>query len=380
MNFTLLKKDKDSAARLGILQTSHGEIQTPIFMPVATHGAMKPLTPAQIHETGAQIILSNTYHLHLQPGEGLVKKAGGLHKFMAWEKPILTDSGGFQVFSLPKKRITEDGVFFRHEVTGEEIYLDPAKAIGIQQELGSDIMMAFDECIPYPCDKAYAEQSTKKTIRWLKECQNAWTNRETQALFGIVQGSVYEDLRIMCAKEMRKLDLPGYAIGGVSVGEGLELLKRVVGWTAPHLPEDKPRYLMGVGLPEDILESVERGMDMFDCVIPTRYARSATLFTRRGKIRVSNKNYKRDFFPVDPSCTCYTCQNFSRAYLHHLFAANEVLSAVLSAIHNVTFYLQMMSEIRQAIADNRFMAYKQAFLADYLASEKQTQGPKKHSK
>jgi queuine tRNA-ribosyltransferase len=369
MKFTLLKKDTSSAARLGILQTSHGEIQTPIFMPVATHGAMKPLTPAQIHETGAQIILSNTYHLHLQPGEGLVKKAGGLHTFMAWEKPILTDSGGFQVFSLPKKRITEEGVFFKHEMTGEEIYLDPAKAIGIQQELASDIMMAFDECIPYPCDKIYAEQSTKKTIRWLKECQKAWTNRETQALFGIVQGSVYEDLRIMCAKEMCKLDLPGYAIGGVSVGEGLELLKRVVGWTAPHLPEDKPRYLMGVGLPEDILESVERGIDMFDCVIPTRYARSATLFTRRGKIRVTNKNYKRDFFPVDPSCTCYTCQNFSRAYLHHLFAANEVLSAVLSAIHNVTFYLQMMTEIRQAIADNRFMSYKQTFLAEYLGSE-----------
>lgn len=365
MKFTLLKKDRSSEARLGVLTTSRGDIQTPIFMPVATHGAMKPLTPAQIKETGAQIILSNTYHLHLQPGEGLVKKAGGLHRFMAWEKPILTDSGGFQVFSLPKKRITEDGVFFRHENTGEEIYLDPARAIAIQQELGSDIMMAFDECIPYPCDKTYAEQSTKKTLRWLKECQKAWTNPQ-QALFGIVQGSVYEELRVMCAKEMGKLELPGYAIGGVSVGEGLELLKKVVGWTAPHLPQAKPRYLMGVGLPEDILESVERGMDMFDCVIPTRYARSATLFTRRGKIRVSNKNYKRDFFPVDPSCACYTCQNFSRAYLHHLFAANEVLSAVLSAIHNVQFYLTMMAEVRQAIADDRFMAFKQAFLNEYL--------------
>ncbi|WP_305731583.1 tRNA guanosine(34) transglycosylase Tgt [Trichlorobacter ammonificans] len=367
MKFTLLKKDRDCAARLGLLETGHGQIQTPIFMPVATHGAMKPLTPAQIQETGAQIILSNTYHLHLQPGEGLVKKAGGLHRFMAWDKPILTDSGGFQVFSLPKKRITDDGVFFRHENTGEEIYLDPARAIAIQQELGSDIMMAFDECIPYPCEKAYAEQSTRKTIRWLKECKKAWSS-SNQALFGIVQGSVFEELRVMCAREMTKLDLPGYAIGGVSVGEGLELLKKVVGWTAPHLPEDKPRYLMGVGLPEDILESVERGMDMFDCVIPTRYARSATLFTRRGRIRVSNKNYRRDFYPVDPSCGCYTCRNFSRAYLHHLFAANEVLSAVLSAIHNVQFYLTMMAEVRQAIADNRFMAFKQAFLADYLGS------------
>lgn len=369
MNFKLIKKERNSAARLGLLNTPHGEIQTPIFMPVATHGAMKPLTPAQISETGAQIILSNTYHLHLQPGEGLVKKAGGLHRFMSWNGPILTDSGGFQVFSLPKKRITEEGVFFRHENTGEEIFLDPAKAIHIQQELGSDIMMAFDECIPYPCDKAYAEQSTKKTIRWLKECKKSWTSKD-QALFGIVQGSVFEELRISCAKEMGKLDLPGYAIGGVSVGEGLELLKKVVGWTAPHLPENKPRYLMGVGLPEDIFESVERGMDMFDCVIPTRYARSATLFTRRGKIRLTNKNYRRDMFPIDPSCSCYCCKNFTRAYIHHLFAANEVLSAVLSAIHNVHFYLEMMSGIREAIANDRFTEHKKQFLGEYLCGGK----------
>jgi queuine tRNA-ribosyltransferase len=228
--------------------------------------------------------------------------------------------------------------------------------------------MAFDECIPYPCDKAYAEQSTHKTIRWLKECQNAMIDNG-QALFGIVQGSVYEDLRAMCAREMRKLDLPGYAIGGVSVGEGLELLKKVVGWTAPHLPDNKPRYLMGVGLPEDILESVERGIDMFDCVIPTRYARSATLFTRRGKIRLTNKNYKRDFFPIDPSCGCYTCRHFTRAYLHHLFAANEVLSAVLSALHNIHFYLTMMAEVREAIRIDRFMEYKGAFLGEYLGNE-----------
>ncbi|HEY4743156.1 MAG TPA: tRNA guanosine(34) transglycosylase Tgt [Desulfuromonadaceae bacterium] len=370
MEFTLLKKDKRSAARLGMLTTPHGDIPTPIFMPVATHGAMKPLTPAQIEETGARIILSNTYHLHLQPGEGLVKKAGGLHRFMAWHRPILTDSGGFQVFSLPNKRITEDGVFFKHEITGEEIYLDPATATHIQQDLGADIIMAFDECIPYPCDKSYAEQSTRKTIRWLKECQRAMTGNGSQALFGIVQGSVFEELRVMCAREMRKLDLPGYAIGGVSVGEGLELLKRVVGWTAPHLPDNKPRYLMGVGLPEDILESVERGMDMFDCVIPTRYARSATLFTRRGRIRLTNKNYKRDFYPVDPSCDCYTCRNFTRAYLHHLFAANEVVSAVLSAIHNVRFYLNMMADIRTAIENDRFVEYKEAFLAEYRQGDK----------
>ncbi len=340
-------------------------------MPVATHAAMKPLTPAQISETGASIILSNTYHLHLQPGEGLIKKGGGLHRFMAWDKPILTDSGGFQVFSLPNKRITEDGVYFRHEITGDEIYLDPAAAVRIQQELGADIIMAFDECIPYPCDRLYAEHSTNKTIRWLKQCQQATTGND-QALFGIVQGSVYEDLRAMCAREMSRLDLPGYAIGGVSVGEGLELLKKVVGWTAPHLPEKKPRYLMGVGLPEDILESVERGMDMFDCVIPTRYARSATLFTRRGRIRLTNKNYKRDFYPIDPSCDCYTCRNFTRAYIHHLFAANEVISAVLSAIHNVRFYMNMMADIRDAISNNRFMEYKGKFLAEYRQGEKKS--------
>jgi len=364
MNFTLLKKDPACQARLGIVTTAHGDINTPVFMPVATHGAMKPLTPAQIIETGSQIILSNTYHLHLQPGEGLVKKAGGLHKFMAWNRPILTDSGGFQVFSLPNKRITEDGVFFRHEITGAEIYLDPATATKIQLDLGADIIMAFDECIPYPCERAYAENSTIKTIRWLKECQNAMVDND-QALFGIVQGSVFEDLREMCAREMRKLDLPGYAIGGVSVGEGLELLKKIVGFTAPHLPENKPRYLMGVGLPEDIFESVERGIDMFDCVIPTRYARSATLFTRRGRIRLTNKNYKRDFFPIDPSCSCYTCQNFTRAYLHHLFVANEVVSAVLSAIHNVHFYQTMMAEIRHSIEGGQFMEHKAKFFSEY---------------
>ncbi|MBJ6750403.1 MULTISPECIES: tRNA guanosine(34) transglycosylase Tgt [Geomonas] len=369
MIYKLLKKDPKSGARRGVVTTAHGEIQTPIFMPVATHAAMKAMTPAQVKETGAQIILSNTYHLHLHPGEALVQKAGGLHKFMCWDGPILTDSGGFQVFSLPKKRITEEGVFFRHEDTGEEIFLDPAKAIAIQEALGADIIMNFDECIPYPCDKAYAERSTEKTIRWAKQCIDAHS-RENQYLFGIVQGSVFEDLRKRCAKALVKMDFPGYAIGGVSVGEGLELLKQVVGYTAPHLPEDKPRYLMGVGLPEDILESVERGIDMFDCVIPTRYARSATLFTNRGRIRLTNKNYRRDFYPVEPNCTCYTCRNFTRAYLHHLFTSNEVLSAILASIHNVHFYLNMMAEIRTSIEEGRFVEYKQQFLAAYMKGNK----------
>jgi queuine tRNA-ribosyltransferase len=364
MHFTLLNKDPLSAARRGQLHTLHGIIETPIFMPVGTHAAMKAMTPEQVTATGAQIILSNTYHLHLRPGEGLVEKAGGLHKFMAWDKPILTDSGGFQVFSLPNKRITEDGAYFRHEVTDEEVFLDPARAIAIQEALGADIIMAFDECIPYPCDKKYATQSTRKTLRWAEQCLKAQT-RKDQALFGIVQGSTFEDLREMCARELVAMDFPGYAIGGVSVGEGLELLKKVVAMTAPFLPENKPRYLMGVGLPEDILESVERGMDMFDCVIPTRYARSATLFTRRGRIRLTNKNYRRDFFPIDPSCSCYACRNFSRAYIHHLFNANEVLSAILASIHNVTFYLNMMAEIRESIELGRFMDYKREFLARY---------------
>lgn len=369
MKFTLLKTDTLTSARRGRLETPHGVIETPIFMPVGTHAAMKAMTPEQVTATGAQIILSNTYHLHLRPGEGLVEKAGGLHRFMAWDKPILTDSGGFQVFSLPNKRITEDGAYFKHEITGEEVYLDPARAIAIQEALGADIIMCFDECIPYPCDKKYAAQSTRKTIRWAEHCRKAQT-RKDQALFGIVQGSVFEDLRKTCARELVAMDFPGYAIGGVSVGEGLELLKKVVAMTAPFLPEGKPRYLMGVGLPEDIFESVERGMDMFDCVIPTRYARSATLFTRRGRIRLTNKNYRRDFYPIDPGCSCYACRHFSRAYIHHLFNANEVLSAILASIHNVQFYLDMMAGIRQSIEQGRFAEYKRDFLAGYLNNEK----------
>ncbi len=338
-------------------------------MPVGTHAAMKAMTPLQVKEAGSQIILCNTYHLHLRPGETLVEKAGGLHRFMCWDGPILTDSGGFQVFSLPGKRITDTGVFFKHEITGEEIYLDPAKAMSIQEALGADIIMAFDECIPYPCEKSYAARSTRKTIRWAEECLKAHT-RKDQALFAIVQGSVFEDLRMMCARELVAMDFPGYAIGGVSVGEGLELLKKVVEFTAPHLPADKPRYLMGVGLPEDILESVERGMDMFDCVIPTRYARSATLFTNRGRIRLTNRKYRRDFYPVEPNCGCYTCMNFSRAYLHHLFVSNEVLSAILASIHNVHFYLNMMEEIRKSIEEDRFAEYKRMFMESYLKGEK----------
>jgi queuine tRNA-ribosyltransferase len=365
-HFELLHTDHETAARRGRLDTPHGVIETPIFMPVGTHAAMKAMTPNQVAEAGAQIILSNTYHLHLKPGEGLIQKAGGLHRFMGWNGPILTDSGGFQVFSLPKKRITETGVFFRHEVTGEEIFLGPHEAMTIQNALGSDIIMAFDECIPYPATHDYAAKSIRKTLAWAELCLKSH-QRQDQALFGIVQGSVYEDLRRECAQALTALDFPGYAIGGVSVGEGLDLLKQVVEYTAPFLPQHKPRYLMGVGLPEDILESVERGIDMFDCVIPTRYARSATLFTTRGKIRLTHRRYRRDFFPVDASCDCYCCRNFTRAYLHHLYNANEILSAILAAIHNVHFYLKMMEGVRKAIEAGDFKAFKEDFLGRYSA-------------
>lgn len=368
LQFELINKDKGTRARRGRVTTPHGSIETPIFMPVGTHGALKAMTPAQVDEAGSQIILANTYHLHLKPGEGLVEKAGGLHSFMHWSKPILTDSGGFQVFSLPKKEITDTGVFFKHEINGERIFLGPREATGIQNRLGADIIMAFDECIPYPASHDYAKTSIRKTLRWAEDCLKAH-NRKDQALFGIVQGSIYDDLRRECAEALTSLDFPGYAIGGVSVGEGLELLKKVVDYTEPYLPEHKPRYLMGVGLPEDILESIERGMDMFDCVIPTRYARSATLFTRRGKIRLTNRRYRRDFFPVDASCNCYCCSNFTRAYLHHLYNANEVLSATLAAIHNVHFYLDMVSEARQAIEKNEYASFKKTFLEEYLKDD-----------
>jgi len=368
LKFELLAKDQKTRARRGRVTTPHGVIETPIFMPVGTHGALKAMTPAQVDEAGAQIILSNTYHLHLKPGEGLVEKAGGLHQFMNWPKPILTDSGGFQVFSLPKKEITETGVFFKHEINGERIFLGPREATGIQNRLGADIIMAFDECIPYPATHDYASKSIRKTLRWAEQCLSAH-GREDQALFGIVQGSVYDDLRRDCALALKDMNFPGYAVGGVSVGEGLELLKKVVDYTEPFLPEDKPRYLMGVGLPEDILESIERGMDMFDCVIPTRYARSASLFTRRGKIRLTNKRYRRDFFPVDASCSCYCCSNFTRAYLHHLFSANEVLSATLAAIHNVRFYLDMVAGARAAIEANDYASFKTDFLEEYLRDD-----------
>jgi len=364
ISFALEATDRGSSARAGRLQTSHGPVETPVFMPVGTHAAVRAMTPEQVRQTGARIVLANTYHLLLRPGPELVKRAGGLHDFMAWDGPILTDSGGFQVFSLKNKEITAEGVRFKNEVDGSEVMLTPERSIEIQHSLGADIIMAFDECTPYPATPELARRGVDNSLRWLERCGRAHEGSE-QALFPIIQGSVYLDQRERSARETVKFPAPGYAIGGVSVGEGLEELKRIVGHTAPLLPADKPRYLMGVGLPEDLIESVERGMDMFDCVIPTRYARSATLFTRRGRIRMNNRRYRRDMYPIDSSCDCYACRTFTRAYVHHLYTANEILGTILGAIHNVRFYERLMADMRTAIVAGGFGDWKREFYADY---------------
>ena len=365
ISFVVEAPDRESAARAGQLGTPHGEVPTPVFMPVGTHAAVRALTPEQLSQTGARIVLANTYHLALRPGPELVQKAGGLHSFMAWRGPILTDSGGFQVFSLPRKEITAEGVRFASEIDGRVIMLTPERVIEIQHGLGADIIMPLDECTPYPATRELATRGVRNSLRWLERCIAAHASND-QTLFGIVQGSVYADLRRECAEAMVKLDLPGYAIGGVSVGEGLEELKRIVAATAPHLPPDRPRYLMGVGLPEDLLEAIELGMDLFDCVIPTRFARSATLFTRRGRIRMTHRRYRRDFYPIDPSCACYACEHFSRVYIHHLYQSNEILRTVLGAIHNMSFYQTLMKEARKAILSGAFLRFKRAFLSEYL--------------
>jgi queuine tRNA-ribosyltransferase len=366
IGFRLEATDRGSAARAGRLTTPRGEVETPVFMPVGTHAAVRAMSPDQVRATGARIVLANTYHLLLRPGPELVKRAGGLHQFMAWDGPILTDSGGFQVFSLKHKEITPEGVRFKNEIDGSELFLTPERSIEIQHALGADIIMAFDECTPYPATPELARRGVDHSLRWLERCVRAHEGSQ-QALFPIVQGSTYLEERERSARETVTLPAPGYAIGGVSVGEGIEELMRIVGFTAPLLPADKPRYLMGVGLPEDLVESVERGMDMFDCVIPTRYARSATLFTRRGRIRMNHRRYRRDFYPIDTGCDCYACKTFTRAYLHHLYAANEILGTILGAIHNVRFYQQLMADMRSAIVAGGFSEWKRGFYANYGA-------------
>lgn len=363
--FKEIKKDKESLARLGELITPHGTVKTPIFMPVGTQATVKTMTPEEVYDAGGRLVLSNTYHLYLRPGHDIVAEAGGLHKFMNWKGPILTDSGGFQVFSLgPLRKIDEDGVMFRSHIDGSEHYFSPEKSMEIQEALGADIIMAFDECAPYPCTHEYAEQAVDRTTRWAKRCLKA-KNRNDQALFGIIQGSEYRDLREKSAAELLAMDFPGYAIGGVSVGEPKEIMYEVLDYTVPLIPSEKPRYLMGVGSPDCLLEGVARGVDMFDCVLPTRIARNGTVFTGEGKLVVRNAEYARDFNPLDNECDCYTCRHYTRAYIRHLIKADEILGVRLTTIHNLYFILNMMKNIREAIEQDRFMQYKEEFFNKY---------------
>ncbi|HBE9437114.1 queuine tRNA-ribosyltransferase [Clostridioides difficile] len=366
VRYELIKTCKQSGARLGRLHTPHGIIETPIFMPVGTQATVKSMTPEELKEIGSQIILSNTYHLYMRPGHELIKRAGGLHNFMNWDKPILTDSGGFQVFSLgPLRKIKEEGVEFRSHLDGSKHFLTPEKAMEIQNALGSDIMMAFDECAPYPADREYVKNSLERTTRWLKRCKDAHNNTDKQALFGIIQGGMYKDLREQSAKEITSIDLPGYAIGGLSVGEPKPLMYDVLEHTTPLMPKDKPRYLMGVGSPDDLVEGVIRGVDMFDCVLPTRIARNGTAMTSQGKVVVRNATYAEDFTPLDPECDCYACKNYSRAYIRHLIKANEILGARLITTHNLHFLLNLMKQIRQAIMEDRLLDFRNEFFEKY---------------
>ena len=366
VTYELIKTCKQSGARLGVLHTPHGDIETPIFMPVGTQATVKSMTPEELKEIGSQIILSNTYHLYLRPGHELVKKAGGLHEFMHWDKPILTDSGGFQVFSLgPLRKISEEGVEFRSHLDGSKHFLTPEKAMEIQNALGSDIMMAFDECAPYPASREYVKNSLERTTRWLERCKEAHKNPEKQALFGIIQGGMYKDLREQSAKEITAIDLPGYAIGGLSVGEPKPMMYDILEHTTPFMPVDKPRYLMGVGSPDDLIEGVIRGVDMFDCVLPTRIARNGTAMTSQGKVVVRNATYAEDFTPLDPECDCYTCRNYTKAYIRHLIKTNEMLGARLITTHNLHFLLKLMENIRQAIREDRLLDFRKEFFEKY---------------
>lgn len=366
VTYELIKKDSRTKARRGRVNTPHGPIETPVFMPVGTAGTVKAMKPEEVRDMGAQIILGNTYHLYLRPGHEVVKAAGGLHKFMNWERAILTDSGGFQVFSLgAMRKISEEGVEFRSHIDGSKHMLSPEKSMEIQNALGSDIMMAFDECAPYPADRNYVKNSLERTTRWLKRCKEYHKNTEQQSLFGIMQGGMYKDLRKQSAEEIVELDLPGYAIGGLSVGEPKEIMYEVMDDCVDYLPADKPRYLMGVGSPDCLFEGVERGIDMFDCVLPTRIARHGMAMTSQGRVNIKNAKYERDFAPLDPNCDCYTCRNYSKAYLRHLFKSDEILSSMLMTTHNLHFLVNTMAGIRKAIEEDRFLEYKKEFYDSY---------------
>jgi queuine tRNA-ribosyltransferase len=360
--FDLIKQDSATSARLGKMTTPHGIVNTPAFMPVGTQGTVKSMLPEEIKNCGAEIILGNTYHLYLRPGHETIKKLGGLHRFMNWPDPILTDSGGFQVYSLGAlRKITPDGVMFRSHIDGSRHFLSPQKAIEIQEALGSDIMMCLDECTPYPATFSQTEESLKLTVKWAELCKTAQTNNE-QALFGIIQGGTYLDLRKQAVEQLIPLDFNGYALGGVSVGEPKEIMYKITDSITPLLPADKPRYLMGVGTPEDILFAVSCGIDMFDCVIPTRCARHGLLFTNEKNIVIKNARWREDNNPIEQTCDCYTCRNYSRAYLRHLYVAGEILAMVLNTIHNVRYYMRLMEQIRTALKEGRFLEFKNDFL------------------
>ena len=366
VRYELIKTCAQSGARLGRLHTPHGVIDTPVFMPVGTQATVKAMSPLELKEIGAEIILSNTYHLFIRPGHNLIKDFGGLHGFMNWDRPILTDSGGFQVFSLNElRKITEEGVIFRSHLDGTKHFFTPEFVMEIENALGADIMMAFDECTPYPCEHDYAKKSMERTARWLKRCHDSHKNTENQALFGIVQGGTFKDLRIESAKLTTDIELPGYAIGGLSVGEPKALMNEMLEYTTPLLPKDKPRYLMGVGSPDCLIDGVIRGIDMFDCVLPTRIARNGTVMTSAGKIVIRNAEYAEDHEPLDKECDCYTCKNFTRGYIRHLIKANEILGGRLTTIHNLRFLQNLMKDIRQAIMEDRLLDFKREFFYKY---------------
>ena len=365
VTYELLHVCRQSGARLGVLHTPHGDIPTPIYMPVGTSACVKAMTPREMEEIGTKILLSNTYHLHIRPGEDLIREAGGLHRFMGWDGPILTDSGGFQVFSLAGiRKIREEGVMFRSHLDGSKQFIGPEESMDIQQALGSDIAMAFDVCTAYPCDRETAKENMERTHRWAERCRTHHT-REDQALFGIVQGAFFKDLRVESAKALAAMDFPGYGIGGLSVGEPKPMMYEMLDEIRPYMPEDKPRYLMGVGTPDCFIEAVIRGVDMFDCVLATRIARNGSVFTSNGRLVVKNGKYARDFTPMDEACDCYACRNFTRAYIRHLFNAKEITGGRLASIHNLRFLIHMMEEIREAIANDRLLDYRREFYERY---------------
>lgn len=361
-----IKTCKQTGARLGIVHTPHGSFETPAFMPVGTQATVKTMSPEELKAMNAGIILSNTYHLWLRPGNDVIKEAGGLHKFMNWDRPILTDSGGFQVFSLSEFRnIKEEGVHFRNHMNGDKLFLSPEKAMHIQNDLGSDIMMAFDECPPFPATHEYMKSSVERTSRWAERCHEAHQRPQDQGLFGIIQGGEFEDLRKQSAQDLVSLDFPGYAIGGLSVGEPKDVMNRALEFTTPLMPADKPRYLMGVGSPDSLIDGAIRGIDMFDCVLPTRIARNGTLMTSTGRLNIKNAAFKRDFGPIDEKCDCYTCTNYSRAYVHHLIRADETFGIRLTSYHNLQFLLNLMEQVRQAIREDRLGDFREEFFEAY---------------